>query len=87
MAKVSIPLFLKEVTDGARHAEVPGATLAEVVAALDAIHPGLEAKIHTDGQISPNLAVVIDGRIAAQGLQEPVGPESEVNILPAFGGG
>ena len=87
MVNVSIPLLLKDVTGGARQAEVTGSTLAEIIAALDAIHPGIAARIHDGEKISPTLAFVIDGKIATGGLATPVGPQSQVNILPAFGGG
>jgi len=87
MATVSIPLLFKDLTGGVRKAEVEGATLAELVAALEAIYPGLGAKIHSDGKISPNVALTVDGKIAAAGLATPVGPQAEVCILPAFGGG
>ncbi len=87
MVSVSLPLPLKDVTGGSRHEEVTGSTLAEIVAALEAIHPGIESRIHRNGTISPNLAFVVDGRIAAAGLATPVKPDSQVNILPAFGGG
>lgn len=87
MATVSIPLLLKDHTGGARRAEVDGGTLAEIIAALDAIHPGIQSRIHDGQKISPNLAFVVDGKIATGGLATPVGPQSQVNILPAFGGG
>ena len=87
MAKVSIPLLLNDLTGGVRETEVAGGTLAEILAALDAIYPGIESRIHRDGKIGPTLALVVDGKIAASGLQTPVGPESHVSILPAFGGG
>jgi molybdopterin synthase sulfur carrier subunit len=87
MATVSIPLLLEEVTGGARRAEVAGQTLAEIVAALEAIHPGIESRIHDGQKISPHLALLVDGRIATRGLATPVGPQSQVTILPAFGGG
>jgi len=87
MAAVSIPLLLKDVTHGARQVQVEGATLAEIVAALEAIYPGIEARIRLGDTISPHLAFTVDGKIATRGLATPVGPESEVNILPAFGGG
>ncbi|NQT36735.1 MAG: molybdopterin synthase sulfur carrier subunit, partial [Planctomycetes bacterium] len=45
MASVSIPLLLKDVTGGARRVDVEGRTLAEVVAALDALHPGIETRL------------------------------------------
>ena len=87
MATVSIPLLLKDLTGGARRAEVAGETLAEIIAALDAIHPGIKRRIHDGEKISPNLAFVVDGKLATGGLATPVGPQSQVNILPAFGGG
>ncbi|MGQ9574768.1 MAG: MoaD/ThiS family protein [Thermoguttaceae bacterium] len=87
MATVTIPLLLKEMTGGARRAEVPGATLAEVVRELDRIHPGIESEICPGGRLNPNLAFTVDGVIAAQGLATPVRPQSQVCILPAFGGG
>ncbi|MEE8451527.1 MAG: MoaD/ThiS family protein [Thermoguttaceae bacterium] len=87
MAKVTIPLLLKDVTDGAREAEVDGATLREVVAALDVVYPGIGRRICEGEKISPNLAIVVDGKIAAEGLSTQVGPEAHVALLPAFGGG
>ena len=36
---------------------------------------------------NPTVALVVDGKIAAEGLATPVGPSSRVNVLPAFGGG
>jgi len=87
MAKVSIPLLLKDVTGGAREAEVEGATVGEIIAALDAIHPGIATRIRTQEKISPNIAIVVDGKIASRGTATPVGPESHVALLPAFGGG
>jgi molybdopterin synthase sulfur carrier subunit len=87
MAKVSIPLLLQDVTGGARQAEVPGSTLAEVVAALEAMHPGIGTQLHDGEKISPHLAFVVDGKIATRGLDTPVGPGAQVSILPAFGGG
>ncbi len=87
MASVSIPLLLEDVTGGARRAEVAGATLAEIVAGLEQLHPGIGDRIHNGRKINSNLALVVDGKIATRGLATPVGPESEVGILPAFGGG
>ena len=87
MATVSIPLLLKDATDGARRAEVAGATLAEIIAALETIYPGIESQILDAEKIRPNLAFIVDGKLAAQGLATPLKPHSQINILPAFGGG
>lgn len=87
MAAVSIPLLLKDVTGGARQAEVAGTTLLEIIAALDLLYPGIEARIRRGEKISPTVALIVDGKIAARGLATPVNPDSQINILPAFGGG
>ena len=48
MAVVRMPLLLREVTGGARRVEVGGSTLGEVVAELDRVYPGIEARVHND---------------------------------------
>jgi len=87
VATVTIPLLLKDVTGGARRAEVPGSTLAEILRGLEGIFPGIEVRIYSGGRLDPNLLVAVDGILAAEGLATPVRPESEVSILPTFGGG
>ncbi len=87
MATVSIPLLLKDVTGGVRRAEVQGATIAEVIAALEGLFPGIEARIRDGQRIRPIFAFTVDGVIATQGLATPVGPASAVDILPVMGGG
>lgn len=87
MATVTIPLLLKEVTGGARRAEVAGQTLGEIIRALDRVHPGIEGRILSDGKVLPYVTFTVDGAIASRGLATPVGPESEVSILPTMGGG
>ena len=87
MATVSIPLLLKDVTGGARRVEVQGSTLEEIITALEGIHPGIEARIRHGDKLSPTVAFTVDGKIAARGLATPVRPDSEVCMLPSFGGG
>ena len=87
MVRVSLPLFLRDITGGAREAEVEGATLGEIITALDVLHPGIAAKIRDGERLIPIVAFTVDGRIAAEGLDTPVRPDSQVTMLPAFGGG
>jgi molybdopterin converting factor small subunit len=87
MATVTIPLLLKDVTGGARRAEVSGSTVEEIIAGLNQLHPGIEARVRDGDKLSPTVAVTVDGRIALKGLATPVTPDSEVCILPSFGGG
>ena len=87
MAGVSIPMLFKDLTGGERRAEVRGTTLGEVVRALEALYPGIEARIRDGDKLSPTVALVVDGRIASAGLSTPVDSDSQVNILPSLGGG
>ena len=87
MATVSIPLLFQEYTGGRRQVEVGGATVADVIAALDVLHPGIAARLRDDDRLAPIVTVTVDGKIAAQGLATPVEPQSEVALLPSFGGG
>ncbi len=87
MPNVTIPLLFKDLTDGVRYTQAEGATLAELIASLDALFPGIGAQIREGDGIAPIVAFTVDGKIASEGLATPVGPESEVCILPSFGGG
>jgi len=87
MANVTIPLLFKDLTGGIREARIEGATVGEIVTALDRRFPGLAARIVEDGRPAVNVAIVVDGRIAGDGLATSVKPDSRVSILPAFGGG
>ncbi len=87
MATVSIPLLFRDLSGGTRKVEVDGESLRAVVLALDALYPGIAARIHNDQGFVGSVMVVVDGRIATDGLATPVHRDSEVNILPVFGGG
>jgi molybdopterin synthase sulfur carrier subunit len=87
MATVSIPLLLQDVTGGARRVEVEGSTLEQIILAMEAIHPGIEARVRDGDRLRPTVAFTVDGKIASQGLATPVEPDSDVCVLPSFGGG
>lgn len=87
MATVTLPLLLRDVTGEVRETSVQGATIGEVIDALDARFPGLKGQILRDGKPIVTITFTVDGRIAASSLQTPVAPDSRVAILPTFGGG
>jgi len=87
MAKVTIPLLFQDLTGGTRNAEVEGATLADVIASLDRLFPGMASRVLHGDRFNSTVAITVDGRLAAQGPATAVEPKSEVCILPAFGGG
>jgi len=87
MATVHIPAQLRSFTGGADHVDVAGTSLRQVIAALEAAHPGMAARLVRDDALAPGLAVSIDGAFTNRGLLAKVGVESEIHFLPAIGGG
>ena len=87
MARVHIPALLRSATEGREWVEAPGATVREVVAALEIVHPALRDRLIRDGRLLPGLAVAIDGDISALGLAEPAGQETELQFITAIQGG
>jgi molybdopterin synthase sulfur carrier subunit len=87
MPRVYIPAQWRDLTDGVAEVEVAGATVGEVVAALDARFPGIAERAALDGEIMPGLAASIDGVVTSRGLLARVQPTSELHFLPAIGGG
>jgi molybdopterin synthase sulfur carrier subunit len=87
MPRVFIPAPLRDVTGGQAEIDVAGATVREVVAALDARFPGIAARLCSQGELSPALQVSIDGTLSRRGLDAKVPARGEVHFLPVFGGG
>lgn len=87
MAVVWIPAPVRDLTGGQERVTAPGATVAEVIAALDRAYPGVRDRLCEAGALRPGLAVAVDAQLARRGLLEPVGETSEVHFLPAIGGG
>ena len=93
MTTLFIPAPLRHLTDGAEQValEIPPGqrrTVGQLLAELEQRHPGLEAALLENGQLTPHLAVFIDGEQAGLGLQARVSQENEVYFLvPVAGGG
>lgn len=87
MARVFIPAQWRDLSQGQVEVEVPGATVGQVISALDERFPGVRERLGHDGGLASGLAVSIDGTVTARGMLAPVGPQSEVHFLPAIGGG
>ena len=87
MAHVHIPALLRDATQGRVWVEAPGATVREVVTALEAAYPELKGRLVRDGRLLPGLAVAIDGEISSMGLSEETEPETELQFLTAISGG
>jgi molybdopterin synthase sulfur carrier subunit len=87
MATVFIPAQLRPLAGGADRVEAAGESLRQVIASLDAAHPGIATRLQQDDALAPGLAVSIDGAFTNRGLAAKVGPTSEIHFLPAIGGG
>jgi len=87
MPAVWIPALLRPLTDGQDRVSASGATLADIIADLDAHYPGMRDRLCEGPQLRSGLAAVIDGEVARSGLEEPVGAANEVHFVHAIGGG
>jgi molybdopterin converting factor small subunit len=87
VATVVLPRSLVALFPGSiRRVEVRGATVLDVVDALDERIPGVRDRLLDAGPvIRPHLNVFVDG--ARAGLDAPVGPASVVHVIPAVSGG
>jgi molybdopterin converting factor small subunit len=87
---VRIPTILRTYTGGASEVSAQGSTLAEVLADLDANHPGIRARILDDqGAIRRFVNVYVgndDVRfLDALDTKPPEG--AQVSVIPAVAGG
>jgi molybdopterin converting factor small subunit len=87
MATIWIPPLLRDLTGGLDQVTAAGATVRELVQALDARFPGIRARLCDGDLLRPGLAVFVDSCSAPLGLAQPVGPASEVHFLPQIAGG
>ncbi len=87
MATLYFPSVFQNLAGVTGRIDVEGQTLGEVIEALDRVQPGTAARLRQGDELSPGMAVAVDGLLATDGLTTPVGPASEVQFLPAFGGG
>ena len=87
---VRIPTTLRPMAGGASTVQVEGSTLAEVIANLDAAHPGFKDRLLDEsGALRKfvNLFVADDDVRYLQGLETPVPDGETVSIIPAVAGG
>lgn len=87
---VRIPAQLRSLTGGVGEVAVEGATVAEVLAALDKAHPGMgERLLDEDGNLRRFVNVFLadeDVRFL-KGLDTPVSDGQTLSVVPAVAGG
>lgn len=81
MPKVKLWGTLKAATGGETELEVEAATINEVLLRLGEAYPNLQP------YLDRGVSVSVDGVIYAEDRFQPVGPDSEVFILPRMAGG
>ncbi len=89
-ATVRIPTTMRPLTGGASTVQVEAGTLGQVIAALDAAHPGLGERLLDDGgalRKFVNVFVADDDVRYLEGLDTKVPDGETVSIIPAVAGG
>lgn len=87
---VRIPTTMRPLSGGASTVEVEGATLRDVLSALDAAHPGFKDRLFdASGELHKfvNVFVSDDDVRYLQGLDTPVKGGDTVSLIPAVAGG
>ena len=85
MTRVVLPTHLRSYTAGEAEVDAEGTTLGEVLADLDARHPGILVRVVDEqDRIRPHIKCFVAGE-QARDLDEPV--TGEVQIIAALSGG
>jgi molybdopterin converting factor small subunit len=88
MPRLMVPAQLRELTGGERELELDGGTVGEVLHALVTRYPKVKDRIFDEeGAIEPTIAIAVDGEVERHYPNFKVGPDSELSIIPAIGGG
>ncbi len=87
---VRIPTTLRALTAGSSEVAVEGSTVAEVLDALEAAHPGFKERLTDEnGELRRfvNVFVADDDIRFMDGMSTVVPDGAEVSIIPAVAGG
>lgn len=87
---VRIPTTLRPIAGGNSQVQVEGSTLADVIEALEAAHPGFKDRLLDEsGSMRKfvNIFVADDDVRYLDGLATPVPAGETVSIIPAVAGG
>jgi molybdopterin synthase sulfur carrier subunit len=87
---VRIPTTMRPLSGGAKQVEVAPGSLAEVIEALEAAHPGFKDRlVDADGALRKFVNVFVDDDDVRylEGLDTKVADGITVSIIPAVAGG
>jgi molybdopterin converting factor small subunit len=86
MAVVRLRAPLSELAGGRRELELEGATVVEVLRALEREHPSVAGWILDErGQIREHINVFVNREYGRE--ETAVGPDDRLHVLPAISGG
>ena len=81
MARVVLVGNLAQIAAGVAEFQISATSVKQLFEKLIALHPALEP------HLQEGVAVAIDGQIYQDALFQPIGPTSEVFLLPQIAGG
>jgi molybdopterin converting factor small subunit len=88
MASGGIAAPMQHLTGGEAVVQAPGRTVRGLIDRLDERYPGMKAAIvQDDGRLRPGVAVAVDGYVTSLGLFQRLEEKSDVQFVPAIGGG
>lgn len=90
MIKVRIPTPLRPLTRGQGEVEAKGESVAEVIANLDSVHPGLKQRLYDErGELRRFVNIYVNEQDIRflKGKETTLKEGDEVSIVPAIAGG
>jgi sulfur-carrier protein len=81
MARVVLVGNLAQLTGGVAEFQLSAASVKQLFERLAELHPAIQP------HLEEGVAVAIDGQIYQDALFQPIGPNSEVFLLPQIAGG
>lgn len=90
MPSIRIPSQLRTLTGGKADVPTTATTVRAALAALEAAHPGIAAKIFdAAGAVRPFIRLYVgsDDIATLDGLETTLGERAELAIIPAIAGG
>lgn len=89
MASIRVPSALRSFTGGASDVEITASTVRDALAELEKKHPGIGAKLLSDGNVKPFIRIFVgpDDIGELGGLDAKVSDRDEISIVPAIAGG
>lgn len=77
----------RDLTGGVERIDAPGATVGQVIEALESRFPGLKRRLCLDDRLRPGIAVAVNGVVTPRGLRQRLDHPSEIHFIPAGAGG